>query len=619
MLYCYFEGERRVTLPADGTTFDRTCEILVAGLGTAGSMAAIAAARAGAEVIGAEEQNVMGGLATRGCVNTYYYGSRGGLFEEINRACIRLTHASRYADSAVDNRIQVSVSPAVKALVLEKAAKEAGCSLLFDTVVTGVYTDDREETILGVSVFREGKTENIRARLVIDSTRNTVVCAAAGCSFADGRRWDGRRMAYSKGVCTVSDERPDLDRAAWYHYDFKHLPLNIGRSLVQLSWVNDGYFLPRQPEKTSAALLNSNARGPFGAGRYEEKNKIVSLAGAIGTRETPEVETETVYTFDDFARKKAVKDVLYYTFAPLDTTSPDPAFEGDDLLDWRLLCRTDCGFSAGIPRGCLIPKGKHGLLVACKAIGVDHTLCGAVRMKADMEKCGEAAGVLAAQAVRAGCDVRDADYAALRAALARSGCYDRRANRGYDGINVSLNKPPERVVFPFTPGEVKAALADDGKAGKALWVIRSHTCDKSVYEQLAGWFEEASANPDGVFAYNTAAALLLAGDARGADVFLRALSAPEPALRIRSVYLLGKAAYGKAVPLLMKLLEETVPTADNYAIACFTMIALWRVYLSDQARCSYLPAFLCRVCYHPRDGEKFHINEIRARIAAGKL
>ncbi|HJA93578.1 MAG TPA: FAD-dependent oxidoreductase [Candidatus Eisenbergiella merdipullorum] len=621
MKYCYFKGNQRVTHSADDIVFDDVFDICVAGLGTAGSMAAIAAARAGARVVGIEQQNVMGGLATRGCVNTYYYGSRGGLFEEINRTCINLTHRAHYADSAVDNNIQMSISPAVKAFVLEKMAEDASCTLLLGACVTGVYTDDAEETILGISALSKGRMLHIGAKIIIDSTRNSVVCAASGCSFLDGRRWDGRHMMYSKGVCTVSDERPNLDQAAWFKYDFKHLPLNIGRSLVQLSWINDSYFDEYNPEKTSAALLRSNAGIPFALEHYDEKNKIVSLAGAIGTRETPEVETETVYTFDDFARQVPAKDILYYTFAPLDTTSPDPAFEGDDLLDWRLLCRTDCCFSVGIPRGALIPKGKKGLLVASKALGVGHTLSGAVRMKADMEKCGEAAGVLAAQALRENIDVRDTDYVTLRTILSSSGCYDERANRGYDGANVSLAIPPERIVFPTNPDVIKAALADDAQAGKALWVIRNHTCDEQVYPLLPVWF---SAAQDGsVFQYNTATALLLTGDRRGAAVFLRELqqldACSNDALErlIRTVYLLGKAEYGPAVPELEKLLARTASDikAAGYRIASFTMIAMLRIYLADKTTFADIPAFIASVC----DEQRFHLNEIHQRLTAGKI
>ncbi|MGN1121494.1 MAG: FAD-dependent oxidoreductase [Eubacteriales bacterium] len=620
MKYCRMENGQRCAVPAPDTAFDFACDVCVAGLGTAGSMAAIAAARQGVRVIGVEQQNVMGGIPTRGCVNTYYYGTRGGLFEEINRACIALTRDARYADSAVDNRIQVSVSPAVKAYVLQKTALDAGCTLLLDAVVTGVFTDDEGDTVLGVSVLSEGKHLHIRAQIVIDSTRDAAVCAAADCGFLDGRYWDGRHMMYSKGVCTVSDERPNLDRAAWYHYDFRHLPLNLGRSLVKLSWVNDRYFDAQNPIACSDALLKSNAGEPFASEHYDAENKIVSLASALGVRETREVETETVYTFDDFAKCKKADDILYYTFAPLDTTSPDPAFEGDDLLDWRLLCGVDCGFSVGIPRGVLIPKGKRGLLVASKAFGVGHTLCGAVRMKADMEKCGEAAGVLAALAIETGRDVRDADYTTLRTRLSESGCCDESANRGYDGNDVSLSHPPQRICFAQTVQQIKEALDSFETAGRALWTIRNRTCDAQVYALLPTWYE-STAGSDSVFAYNCAAALLLACDRRGAAVFARALTRMDlsadlrdgksTAHLIKTIYLAGKAAEPEAVEPLMRLLEtyakDVSPAA--YRVASFAMIALLRIALSDRERFSEIPAFIGRVC----DAERFHLAEISAR------
>ena len=63
-----------------------------------------------------------------------------------------------------------------------------------------------------------------------------------------------------------------------------------------------------------------------------------------------------------------------------------------------------------IPRGALIPKGLHGILVAGRCLAVDHNLSQAVRMKDCMQFTGEAAAVMVSLAVKRHCDVRDVPY-----------------------------------------------------------------------------------------------------------------------------------------------------------------------------------------------------------------
>ena len=75
-----------------------------------------------------------------------------------------------------------------------------------------------------------------------------------------------------------------------------------------------------------------------------------------------------------------------------------------------------------VPAGALIPKGVYGILAAGRNVSVDHDIALGLRMKDDVQKSGEAAARLAAAAIRAGVDVREADTDALREKLFASGC-----------------------------------------------------------------------------------------------------------------------------------------------------------------------------------------------------
>jgi hypothetical protein len=74
-----------------------------------------------------------------------------------------------------------------------------------------------------------------------------------------------------------------------------------------------------------------------------------------------------------------------------------------------------------IPYRSLLPKRTANLLVAGRCISVDHRVHHATKEIPPAFATGEAAGIAAALALRAGCDVQDVDVAALRSALGAAG------------------------------------------------------------------------------------------------------------------------------------------------------------------------------------------------------
>ena len=67
--------------------FQMETDVVVTGLGTAGTYSALAAAQEGASVIGLERSGCCGGMCTLGAVNGYYYGGIGGMYETTDKLC----------------------------------------------------------------------------------------------------------------------------------------------------------------------------------------------------------------------------------------------------------------------------------------------------------------------------------------------------------------------------------------------------------------------------------------------------------------------------------------------------------------------------------------------------
>jgi hypothetical protein len=76
-----------------------------------------------------------------------------------------------------------------------------------------------------------------------------------------------------------------------------------------------------------------------------------------------------------------------------------------------------------LPYRCLVPQRTESLLVAGRPISTTHEAHSATRIQAVACATGEAAGVAAALALRAGCSPRDLDPAALQDTLRAQGAF----------------------------------------------------------------------------------------------------------------------------------------------------------------------------------------------------
>lgn len=94
---------------------------------------------------------------------------------------------------------------------------------------------------------------------------------------------------------------------------------------------------------------------------------------------------------------------------------------GEDEHVFDVGWRNDLGVF-GIPLGALIPVSLDGLIAAEKNISTSRAANGAVRLHPAAMHTGQAAGAIAAEAVRTGVNARDVDTRAVQRALIESGC-----------------------------------------------------------------------------------------------------------------------------------------------------------------------------------------------------
>ena len=221
------------------------------------------------------------------------------------------------------------------------------------------------------------------------------------------------------------------------------------------------------PEGISGAISKGLSAGGLSRSHFEGDGRVLFDGALLGVRESPNVITDRVYTLEDYRRGVLQKDILMYACGPLDNTNHDVAFEDAESQNYRILCNlADYGFSLGVSREMMLPKGLDGIIVACRAIGVDHNLAGMLRMKKDMQKLGEAAAVLASESVNQGVSLRDTKLSHVIQRLSETGCYDKGDDLGLCFLRKQYIFTPR--VLPCGVEELTASFASD-EPGIGVW------------------------------------------------------------------------------------------------------------------------------------------------------
>ena len=177
----------------------RSCDILIAGGGLAGTAAAVAATRRGHDVLLIEASNCLGGAACTCLVNPFMpYTTEddadntvflsAGIFAEIVDRLSDLTRTLDGEDSAALGVPAATFSEEYLKILLNRMASEAGVKLLFHTQVVSAEREQNRLTSVVISNI-DGLTE-VSAKYYIDCTGDAVLSAASGFPTRLGRPGD---------------------------------------------------------------------------------------------------------------------------------------------------------------------------------------------------------------------------------------------------------------------------------------------------------------------------------------------------------------------------------------------------------------------------------------------
>lgn len=188
-------------------------DVIVAGGGTAGMIAAIAAARNGAKTLVIEKYGHLGGTATFGVPFLGIFCGQGiqintGLIQELVDRLVATNGSTGHArggqwatppgEEAHDFSL-TPFEPEILKYVAQEMILEAGAEILFHTVITDVVKEGN--TVKGVEIFNISGKRSILADIVIDATGDANIAAFAGAPFQDKDKKQNASILFR--VCNV--------------------------------------------------------------------------------------------------------------------------------------------------------------------------------------------------------------------------------------------------------------------------------------------------------------------------------------------------------------------------------------------------------------------------------
>ncbi|MGQ9525885.1 MAG: FAD-dependent oxidoreductase [Armatimonadota bacterium] len=450
------ELHRSILESARQTPIWADVDVLVVGGGTAGTAAAIAAARNGARTLLVEASGMLGGSQTAGLVTPMMpnhidgHPLTQGICEELLSRHAALVHGPE-----IGGRDRLWFDPIRLAMAYDDAVAESGADVLYHSLcVDAVKKDD---AVVGVVIESPSGRRALLARVVVDCTGDADVAAFAGVPFESGGP-DGINQPMSLRFHMANVR---LDEAAAF-FTQKGWPvspplMSVGCHEAHESPIADivtdaecsgvlepgdlGYFQfftmlgrPNEVSFNCPRLAGFNPTDVWELTRAAQVGRrkvrriaqfcrqyipgfqdayISVVAPMLGVRESRRIIGEYVLTEEDVVGARKFPDAVARNCYPIDIHHPHG--RGTTLR------HLPPGEYHEIPYRCLVPKRVEGLLVAGRCISAAFAAQAAVRVQSNCIALGQAAGTAAALAVRLGIQPRQIDGAELRSMLSEQG------------------------------------------------------------------------------------------------------------------------------------------------------------------------------------------------------
>ncbi len=355
----------------------RKCQVLVIGGGTGGAVAAIEAARNGADTVLLEMNPLVGGTGTLGGVHIHWFSRREGYVKEIDDAFEALGKAVRFPFKTCCWNDRDTWNPYLKSYILWQEGLKNHVEYRLDCVCVAVVKDGNK--VKGALALQNNKLSLILSEVSIDATGDGDAAVLAGAEYTYGNERDRMPMWSCMG-------------------QFKQAGVYKGGIFTTAVDVGDPFDYTRY-------ILVNRRRGP---------EELHDHSSYICTRESRHIHGEACVDLRAICSYQQYPDTVASCFSNLDT-------KGKSLADMVYFGYLPPQHDVYIPLGAYIPKGLDGLYVVGKAISATHDAMPMLRMQGDVQNQGGILGLAAALCVKDKTSVRKVDVQALQARLLELG------------------------------------------------------------------------------------------------------------------------------------------------------------------------------------------------------
>ncbi|MES2692267.1 MAG: FAD-dependent oxidoreductase [Verrucomicrobiota bacterium] len=418
-----------IASPLDGKTYD----VIVAGAGSAGIAAACSAARAGARTLLLERHGYGGGILTGAMIHTFdaikscadnSVDVVAGFAHELLAEITALG-----GDATPDNPPEaLTIHPEIYKVAIDRLLARAGVEVLYHAHVCDVLREGSR--VVGVeAALRDGRAR-FRSHVVVDGTGDAEMAFYAGAPFDLAPDLQALTSHFRLGNVAPGHTWREWEeitrRAMGAAHAAGEIKIFGGPWVIRLAEgeisINSTrvYGNPVDAVQVSAAEQEGRAqmlqiwnilrrRAPELANSY-----ILSGSSQLHIRESRIIRGGYQLTEEDIKTTACFADSVAVGAWPVDI-HPTNGYVGVHPH------KENPPVPYEIPFRCLVPQAVDGLLVAGKPISTTHRAHGSTRVPGTSLATGQAAGVAAALAARAGIAVRALDTEQLRDALRGQG------------------------------------------------------------------------------------------------------------------------------------------------------------------------------------------------------
>jgi flavin-dependent dehydrogenase len=445
-------------------------DVVVVGGGTAGAPAGIGAARTGAKTLVIEYLDELGGVGTAGLIASYWYGNKNGFTKEIETA------------TGGNNRWPMSRkggwNVAQKSEWLRHELLKVNAEIWLSSFGCGAVLDKGKVTgVVIVTPFGRGV---VRAKTVIDATGNADIADCAGAETQFGVAPGGMLSVQLAGFP----------------------PRNLGDNVNNTCYamVDDTSVLDIWHLMTWTRT-QTNKAAPYDVGQL------------LDSRERRRIVADYMLTTPDILNHRSFPDTISHHKSNFDAA----AFPTSPML--LIKDMKGPAYDVDLPYRSLLPKGLDGILVTGLGAGAERDAMTLIRMQADLQNQGYAAGVAAATAAANGGHTRAINIKQLQQQLVTYRVLEERVLTDKDSYPMNLEAIEKAVVnVGSMSSEIKQSRTVADPSIFSLAVVMAHP-DQSL--PLLRQAYKATTAADKKLTY--AKILGILGDKTGAPILVATL------------------------------------------------------------------------------------------------